>query len=146
MNETEIFKFPQFASQLTLEVRTDLQKCQSYSDYNVIGYFDNNKIFNITVDEFIKKVENEIWSEEKVDEYCGFITHDEEKSDEKEEEKNDTTYKSLMIIFACCTAVLTALVIFLIVKLSKKNKEIHPINEILNSNSNSIVDSDIKNL
>ena len=149
LNITEIFKFPKFASQLALEVTTELQKCTSYSDYNITGYFDNDVIFNITVDEFIKKVEDEIWSNEKVDEYCGFISHDEEKSDEKTDEKkeeNDTNYKILIIIFASLAAVLLVIIIILIVKLSKSGKSIHPGNEILNSNNENSEDNGINNL
>ena len=149
INETEKFKFPKFASQLALEVTTELQNCTSYSDYNITGYFDNNVIFNIKVDEFIKKVEKEIWSNEKVDEYCGFISHDEEKSDEKTDEKkeeSDTNYKILIIIFASLAAILLAIIIVLIVKLSKSNKIIHPGSEILNSNNENIDDNGINNL
>ena len=100
------------------------------------------------MDDFIKKVENEAWSEEKVNEACGFTSEIVEESGEEiitKKVKEKPVYKILMIIFASIIGVLMAIIIFLLLKLSQKDKAIHPKDEITNSNNNINVDS-IKNL
>ena len=103
------FDVPKYATQLALEIRTNKDKCTSYSDYYVVGYFDNNELFNIKVDEFINKLESVIWTDQQVDEYCGFYT----------ENKTNNIYKTLMIVFICLTGVLLVILIILGVKYYK---------------------------
>ena len=112
------FDVPKYATQLALEIRTNKEKCTSYSDYYIVGYFDNNELFNIKVDEFISKVESVIWTDKQVDEYCGFYT----------ENKTNNIYKILMIVFICLTGVLLAVIIILGVKFYKLK---HPKTELI---------------
>ena len=60
------YKYPKFASQFALEIRTNLSKCNTYSDYYVIGIHDNTEIFNINAKEFINEVEKEIWTDQQL--------------------------------------------------------------------------------
>jgi hypothetical protein len=57
-NLTE-YKFPKFTNQIALEVakKDDGKKKSSYSDYFVKGYFNDDLMFNVTFDEFIRKLE-----------------------------------------------------------------------------------------
>ena len=96
LDMTTTFKFPKYASQFVLEVRTNLNKCNSYSDYYIVGYFDNTELFNINAEEFINKVEKEIWTAQQVDEYCGI------QSNNKDNKSNKTiTAKIFMSILVC---------------------------------------------
>ena len=137
LNEESIYTFPKYASQLALEVRTDkdISTSSSYSDYYVKGFFDDKEIFNVNANEFINGVGNEIWSEEKVNNFCGF---DEESSsssgnstnsDEDKSDKAKTAYKVLMSVFICLTAILLATTIFLGYKLSKANAVKPPLDQ-----------------
>ena len=103
------FHFPKYASQLALEVRTNSEKCKDYSDYYIVGFFDNTELFNISVNEFIDKIEKEIWTDQQVDEYCGFYNDD----------KTNNLYKTLMIVFICLFVVLLVTTIILGYKLYK---------------------------
>ena len=125
------FHFPRFASQLALEVRTDKEKCENYKDYYIVGYFDNDEIFNVRADEFINKIENEIWTNQQVDEYCGFYSKSDDIID-------NNAYKILFIISSCLIAVLLVIVIFLGYKLYKANH----LNDLKKSidNTSSIVE------
>ena len=104
------FDVPKYATQLALEIRTNAEKCKSYNDYYIVGYFDNTELFNIKVDEFINKVESVIWTDQQVDEYCGFGS---------ENNKVNNTYKILMIVFICLTGVMLIVIIILGVKFYK---------------------------
>ena len=133
LNENETFISPKFASQLALEVKTKNKgKTSSYSDYNVVGYFNDKEIFNISADEFMDKVEKDCWSEEKIDEFCGInqtqCIDDSNNSDKEENTKTNkkdnakTAYKVLMIIFICLSAIFIASTIYLAYRLSKMNR------------------------
>lgn len=66
------FRFPSFSSQITFEVTTsdNNKNKKNYSDYFVSYYFNEELIFNITAEEFFQKIEPNIWSEEKIDNFC----------------------------------------------------------------------------
>lgn len=99
-------------------------KKTSYADYYVEGYFNDKKIFNVSADEFMKKIEAEIWSQEKVDDYCGFdinpVRNNTDNSNKKDNAK--TAYKVLMIVFICLSAILLAATILLAYKLSQRRE------------------------
>ena len=124
-NVNENYLAPKFASQLALEVKAkNNQKTSKYSDYYVLGYFDKKEIFNLSADEFIDKIEKEIWSEDKIDEYCGLNKNASypsynysTKFNGKDKAKN--AYKILMIIFICLSAILLISTIYLGYKLYK---------------------------
>lgn len=126
------FYFPRFASQLALEVRTNLDKCKSYSDYYIVGYFDNIELFNINAEEFMNKVEKEIWTDQQVDEYCGFYSN---KIVYKSNDDKINNYKIVVIICLCLIVVLIATIIFLGIKLYKSNHSNDLIKKINETNS-----------
>ena len=125
LNPETTYIFPRYASQLALEVKTknDGQRKQSYQDYYVLGFFDDKQIFNETMDQFIQKIEAQIWSDDKIDEICGFNSNSSSSNtndDDDDEDNAKTAYKVLMIIFICLTAVLLAITIGLAVLLNKR--------------------------
>ena len=137
LDENKVFTFPRFASQLAIEVKSkDDKKKSNYSNYYVVGYMDDKEIFKENADVFINKLEKEIWTEQQVNDFCGFDKTQSYNSyfsnlkSEKDKAKN--IYKVLMIIFICLSAILLALTICLAYKLSKKNN----INSSVISNVN----------
>ena len=126
------FYFPRFASQLALEVRTNLDKCKSYSDYYIVGYFNNIELFNINAEEFMNKVEKEIWTDQQVEEYCGFYSN---KIVYKSNDDKINNYKIVVIICLCLIVVLIATIIFLGIKLYKSNRSNDLIKKINETNS-----------
>ena len=129
LNETEIYKYPQFASQLAIEIKANKDNCKQYSDYYVEGYYNNKTIFNISADVFFDKVENIIFTDEKLKDYCEIDQDDntDNTDNTNNEKKSDTAkkaYKILMIIFICLSAIFLAIIIILayqIYKLKKAN-------------------------
>ena len=130
LNMATKFHFPRYASQISLEVRTNSKKCKSYSDYYIVGYFDNTEIFNIKVDEFINKVEKEIWTDQQVDEYCGFYS-------KNRDDKEYNIYKVIMIVFIFLFALFLIIIIFFVYKIYKSihskdlKQQIDDIDEII---------------
>ena len=150
LNEKDIYAFPKYASQLALEVKAykTITSSSTYSDYNVVGYFDDKQIFNVTADKFINGVESEIWSDAKVNEFCGFDETDESNNGSDDEDKSDkakTAYKVLMSVFICLAAIFLATTIFLAYKLSKLNKSKPPNEPNYNVNRTSVTETSIKN-
>ena len=138
LNINENYLTPKFASQLALEVKAkNNQKTSKYSDYYVSGYFDKKEIFNLSADEFIDKIEKEIWSEDKIDEYCGLNKNESNESYNNStksyrKDKAKTAYKVLMIVFICLSTILLISTIFLGYKLYKLTN----ISRKPNSNNN----------
>ena len=148
LDEEKIYTFPKYASQLTLEVRTNktITKDSTYKDYYVVGYFDDDKFLEVNADDFLTKVESYIWSDEKVNDVCGFddIINDND-NDEDKSDNAKTAYKVLMSIFICLTAIFLASTLFLGYKLSKINKSNPPIDRHINTNQSNVTESGLKN-
>ena len=122
----DYFRLPYFASQMAFEITRDenLNSQKDYSNYFVNYYFDDELIFNISVEDFIEKVEPHIWNDEKINDFCGF-DNDSNIIYAFNKDKNDnakTAYKILMIIFIVFSFLLLVLSIFLGIKLSKMKK------------------------
>ena len=114
------FRFPNFASQIALEVRrSDEEKTnRNYSDYYVSYYFDDELLLNITLDEFINTIEPHIWSDEEIDSFCT-VSNDDDSSDSSDQKTN---YKPLFIAFTCLFGVSLIINGILLYKLfGKKN-------------------------
>ena len=125
-NADDFYKYPKFATQIALEVTTDdsiPSKNKNYSDYTIKYYFNDELIFEKKMDEFIKQVEPALWSDEKIDEFCGFI----------EEKENNDLYFYLTIIFSSLSAVFLIIIVFLMIKLIKRN----------NNNRISVINDDL---
>ena len=135
LNISEFYHFPRYASQLALEVRTTKSKCSSYSDYYVLGLHDEDELFNINAQEFIDKVESNLWSDEKIDDFCGFDSdYNITINDEDKKDNAKTAYKVLMSVFICLSAILLATTILFAYKYSKANKPMPPIDQQVNYN------------
>lgn len=149
LNGKDVYAFPKYASQLALEVRTykTITSRSTYSDYNVVGYFDDKQIFNVTADKFINDIESESWSDEEVNEFCGFDESYTDKDGVYDKDKSDkakTAYKVLMIVFICLAAIFLATTIILAHKLSQSNKQTPPIDPNYNANKSSVTQAYIK--
>ena len=94
------FRFANYASQLALEVtrrnaaEEEIKK-MTYSDYFVNYYFNDELIFNISVKEFIDKIEPKLWTDEQIDIFCGFKK--ENNSNNKNDKDNDNLTIQLII-------------------------------------------------
>ena len=140
LNESDIYRFPRYATQLAIETRTAKSEgsAKSYSDYTVHGYLDDRKIFEVSADRFINKIENEAWSDEEISDYCGFDDKNKNNNSTSSDDDDDgdnakKAYKILMIVFICLTALLLAACIFLGIKLSRA-KPTPPIDPNFSSN------------
>lgn len=126
-NYDELFRFPNFASQIALEVRRndDEKTNRDYSDYYVTYYFDDEVLLNVTLDEFINTIEPHIWSDDEINSFCSVISDDNDRCTDNK--SNKKTYKTLFIIFTCLFGVsLIIIAIFVyIIKKQKNLKQIH---------------------
>ena len=122
LNKTkDFYTFPKFGTQLAFEVTTnpDNTNKKDYSDYFINYYFNDDLKLNITVKEFIEKMTPHIWTDQQIDEFCGFevIT----------ENNRPSASNALAIVFIILTGIffLTSVVLLiLLIKLMKK-KNIH---------------------
>ena len=120
------YRYPKFAAQIAFEIVVDENKeNKTRDDYWFNYYFNDDLILNMTIDEFIKKVEPELWTDKQIDEYCHF---DEEEKEEKKEdtsevEKERNLYFVLMIVFSCLSGLFLILLIFMIIKSRRKTSE-----------------------
>ena len=135
LNISELYHFPRYASQLALEVRATKSKCSSYSDYYVLGLHDEDELFNINAQEFINKMERNLWSDEKINNFCGFDSdYNITINDEDKKDNAKTAYKVLMGVFICLSAILLATTILFGYKYSKASKSMPPIDQQVNYN------------
>ena len=121
----DYFRLPNFASQMAFEITTNenINSKKDYSNYYVNYYFDDELVFNISAKDFIEKVEPHIWSDEKINDFCGFNDDNVIYVYNKDKEDNaKTAYKILMIIFIVLSFILLIISIFLGIKLSKIKK------------------------
>ena len=133
------YRFPKFAAQMAFEVtrKNDGPK-NNYSDYIIHYYFNDEEIYNLTVEDFIDKVGPHIWTDQKINNFCRF---DDEINPikngsfpEKKDNANNakTAYKVLMIIFIVIAALLLILIILLSTLLAE-NQTHYRIKNISNS-------------
>ena len=139
LNETDIYRCPRYATQFAIETRTAKSKgsTKSYSDYTIYGYVDDRKIFEISADKFINKIENEAWSDKEISDYCGFDEKNNNSTSSEDNDKEDSAkkaYKILMIVFICLSALLLAISIFLGIKLSRTKSPSPPIDQNFSAN------------
>ena len=128
-NVTEKYKFPKFANQIALEVcrKKNAKEKRTYADYFVKGYFNDDLMFNETLDTFIEKISAQVWTDDKISEYCGFedkivIINNVTNSTKTGKDNAKTAYKVLMSIFIVTTAILLATTIYLAYKMSQLKK------------------------
>ena len=117
------YKYPKFATQIALEVVIDDNidtKNKKYSDYIIKYYFNDEFILQRNMEDFIKQVEPNLWSDERIDEFCGF--------EDKNNEDNKNSYLYLMIVFSCLSLIFLIIIVFLVIK-GIKTKERLSINK-----------------
>jgi len=133
--EQILYKYPTYSSQISYEitredVEENLRTSLNYSNYNVIYYFNDELLLNITFDKFKKTVEENIWKGDRMDEFCFG--------------KKEKPFMELELIIIIALGVLVfALVIvmiILIVKLKKSKKKDIRINS---ADDNRLVDDKI---
>ena len=121
------FRSAHYASQLALEVTRrdateDEVKKMTFSDYNVNYYFNDELVFSISAEEFIKNIEPKLWTDEQIDNFCGFKTKEKENN---EKELNNTQIMILIILITLVIIFLTSTIILSIKlkNLNSKSKE-----------------------
>ena len=126
------YRMPSFASQIAFEIiRTNDNKKnnRTYSDYLINYYFNDELLLNMTVDEFYKIVELNIWSDDQINAYCNNIKN---KTDDDDDDKSDNRnypiikrgkeyHLAPLIIFTSLFAVSLLVNIFTISKLLRRN-------------------------
>ena len=134
------YKFPTYASQLAFEIsrKDDNKEKRTYSDYFVNYYFNDELLLNVTANEFINKVEEHIWSDEKINSFCGYNSKMESdngtdtdsfndndiRNKTISEKKKSNKYKTPFIIMTClfCASLIAiAFLSFLLYKFRKNN-------------------------
>ena len=120
----DYFRLAKYGAQLALEVTrkdvpVDQVKKMTYKDYTLNYYFNDELLFKISVDEFIKKIEAKLWTDEQIDKFCGFKTN----------KDNNLNSMQLMIGIILSTLVLilatsTIILSIKLINLNKKHKEV----------------------
>ena len=129
-NITENYVYPKFAAQIAFEVTTenDNKPGKTYAHYYINYYFNDKQIFKISVEDFLSKVKNHIWSDKKINDFCGF-----DKNNNDEDEKS---YKVLLVVFICFTAFfLFTTVLFMILWRKKYNESRISGNPLISRNT-----------
>ena len=141
----DIYKLPDFASQMAVEVtrkEKDPNKALGYSDYQVCYYFDDELYINVTLDNFIDIVENNIWTKNQMENFCTGNDYDNDgkndsNSKEKDEKVKDNSkyniYLSIIVCFGIIILILCIVIVILVIKLKKKKDDINEEN-IMNKN------------
>ena len=114
-NVEHFYRYPKFATQIAFEVVTDKPEPKSYSDYTLKYYFNDELVFEKNVVDFIQAVEPQLWSDEKINEFCGF--------DKTEDDDEKNLYFILMILFSCLSALFLIAIIILVILLKNKIRD-----------------------
>ena len=139
------FRNPTFASQMAFEINRndDNKQNRNYSDYFINYYFNDELIWNMTVDKFFNIMEPHIMSSNQVNAICnlsnnngynnnsnGNQTNNNGNNNQTEEivkyitVKNDKYHNELVIVFASLFGVSLIINVFTIYKLLDKNKNL----------------------
>ena len=79
-NATAFYRYPYFATQIALEIYIDKDANKSvYSNYKIRYFFNDEQVpeLDMSFEEFVNNITNELWSDERIDEYCGFVNNSE---------------------------------------------------------------------
>jgi len=129
------YQYPTYSSQISYEItREDVDKnttsSLNYSDYNVLYYFNDDLLLNITFEEFKNIIEENIWKSERMDEFCFG--------------KKEKPFMELEIIVIISLGglifILVIVIIVLIIKLKNPKKAEYRINS---ADDNRLVDDKI---
>ena len=118
-NINELYRYPEFASQISFEVvRKNETKGETEDDYLINYYFDDDLIFNISVPEFKKKVKEHIWDDKKINNFCGY-------SNEGETPNKNNDYNLMLILLIISNSLTLIFLISTIVLCIKCIKDKH---------------------
>ena len=147
----DFFRTPFFASQMAFEVKrsNDNKQNRNYSDYYINYYFNDELLLNMSINEFLEKVEPHIMTDEELDEFCS-TQEENTDSDGANNDGNETNVKlipyevvkyrnALVITFASLLGISLLVNAFTIYALMKKNnfEQIHnPKIEVSGNNLN----------
>jgi len=143
----EYFRFANYASQLALEVTrrvatADEIKKMTYSDYFVNYYFNDELIFNVTVEDFINKIEPKLWTDEQIDIFCGFKKENNNNKKNEDDNNNYSSFKFMLwILLVTLVIIFATTTVILLVKLRKMKKKIAQ-----NETTISMVDRKLSNI
>jgi hypothetical protein len=120
-----LYELPTYATQIAFEVTSKNEnktENRSYSDYFVSYYYKDDLQLNVTADEFINKIEEHIWSHEKIDSFCEYNSYN--KLEDNIPKKDVNNYKTPFLIFACLfSASLVINLVFLGIIFKKSNNK-----------------------
>ena len=133
--ELSSYKYPTYTSQISYEItREDVddnsRSSLKFSNYNVLYYFNDELVLNITFDKFKKTIEENIWKNERMDEFCY-------GKKEKPFMKLDLI---IIITLGVLIIILVIVMIILISNLKKSKKRDYRINSL---DDNRLVDDKI---
>ena len=114
LNLEDYFRFPKFTAQMAIEVtRKDDNEINdvklSYKDYTVNYYFNDEKQLSTSLDNFIEKMENYLWTDEEVDNFCSGKNSSDTDNDNSDDNINNKN--NYVLIFGIAICVLCVLII-----------------------------------
>ena len=119
------YQFPTYGSQLSFEIeRNNNNNNRNYSDYIISYYFNDELLLKMTVDKFFNKIEPNIWSQEKINNFCSYNIS-EEIIEFKSEKKDKNNYKIALIIITCLFGISLIANIITLICLFKLKKNHH---------------------
>ena len=110
------FRLPKFTAQIAFEVTrkddseiSDISKL-TYSNYTVSYYFNDEKLLSTSLDYFIEKMDDYLWTDEEIDNYCS-----DNSSSSNNTDTDDDSEDSNMLVYGIVIITLwVLLVVFLI--------------------------------
>ena len=114
----------------------------TYSDYFVNYYFNDELIFNVTVEDFINKIEPKLWTDEQIDIFCGFKKENNNNKKNEDDNNNYSSFKFMLwILLVTLVIIFATTTVILLVKLRKMKKKIAQ-----NETTISMVDRKLSNI
>ena len=128
--DLDSYYYPYFGSQITFEItREDVDDEKrsklTYSDYTVKYYFNDDLLLSVPFNEFVEKVEKNIWSLEDIDKFCFGENYTKNNNENKANEDNNSVDTNLIIIMimGIIIFILVIVIIYLTVKLMHKDND-----------------------
>ena len=119
----EFYKATKFSTQITFEVTTsNNNNNKTDSDYFVNYYFDDELLLRVNMAEFVRKVTPRLWSDQKINEFCGFDESDSNNKNNEKDNNGSDDKKTALIIFITTTVVFLITTIFLLIMLIRIKK------------------------
>lgn len=111
--------YPSYASNLFFELhqKENVEDPTSYKDFYVLCLMNDRLILKENFDYFLKKLEEVMWTDEKIDHFCGFV-----------QEKKVNVYKVLTFFFGSTSFALMAFLVFYVYRNHKRSKSYQKIN------------------